>query len=116
MRVKKVTDGLRTWIRLHLYKAPNMERSLTGVADEIDAQVQAMPILHWHAMADERPENITARYLLLGNGGGLYVGRISTLRCANGMTSFHIPNHRDVYMLSNKIKAWAEIPEYMERP
>jgi len=70
----------------------------------------------WHKMADERPQNQDARYLLLGNGGGLYVGRISTLRCFNGSTSFHIPNHRDGYMVSNKIKAWAEIPEYRERP
>jgi len=68
----------------------------------------------WHAMADERPENPDARYLLLGNGGGLYVGRISTLRCADGSTVFHIPNHRDGYMTSNKIKAWAEVPEYRE--
>ena len=73
-----------------------------------------MAELKWHAMADERPENITARYLLLGNGGGLYVGRISTLRCFNGSTSFHIPNHRDGFMVSSKIKAWAEIPEYEE--
>jgi len=68
----------------------------------------------WHAMADERPENLDARYLLLGNGGGLYVGRISTLRCADGSTVFHTPNHRDVYMTSSKIKAWTEIPEYRE--
>lgn len=66
----------------------------------------------WHEMADERPENLDARYLLLGNGGGLYVGRISTLRCYNGSTSFHIPNHRGGFMVSSKIKAWAEIPEY----
>lgn len=68
----------------------------------------------WHAMADERPENLDARYLLLGNGGGLYVGRISTLRCFNGSMSFHIPNHRDGFMTSQQIKAWAEIPEYEE--
>ena len=61
----------------------------------------------WHKMADERPTNVSVSYLLLGNGGGLYVGRIST------PTSFHIPNHRDGYMTSNKIKAWAEIPEYV---
>lgn len=68
----------------------------------------------WHAMADERPENLDARYLLLGNGGGLYVGQISTLRCSNGSTSFHIPNHRNGFMTSQKIKAWVEIPEYEE--
>lgn len=68
----------------------------------------------WHAMADERPTNEDARYLLLGNGGGLYVGRISTLRCYNGLTSFHIPNHRAGFMVSSKIRAWAEIPEYEE--
>lgn len=71
-----------------------------------------MAEFEWHAMADERPTNKNARYLLLGNGGGLYVGRISTLRCYDGSMSFHIPNHRDGYMVSNKIKAWAEIPEY----
>lgn len=67
-----------------------------------------MAEFEWHKMADERPTNKNARYLLLGNGGGLYVGRISTPR------SFHIPNHRYGYMMSNKIKAWAEIPEYEE--
>lgn len=66
----------------------------------------------WHKMADERPTDEGARYLLLGNGGGLYVGTISTLRCANGSTSFHIPNNRKGFMVSSKIKAWAEIPEY----
>lgn len=75
-----------------------------------------MAEFEWHAMADERPENLDARYLLLGNGGGLYVGGISTLRCADGSTSFHIPNHRGGFMVSSKIKAWAEIPEYGERP
>lgn len=73
-----------------------------------------MTEFQWHAMADERPENLDARYLLLGNGGGLYVGRISTPRCADGSTSFHIPNHRGGFMMSGKIKAWAEIPEYVE--
>lgn len=73
-----------------------------------------MAEFEWHAMADERPENLDARYLLLGNGGGMYVGRISTPRCSNGMMSFHIPNHRDGFMVSNKIRAWAEIPEYEE--
>lgn len=68
----------------------------------------------WHRMADERPTNKSARYLLLGNGGGLYVGRISTLRCYDGSMSFHIPNHRDGYMTSSKIKVWTEIPEYRE--
>ena len=71
-----------------------------------------MAEFHWHAMADERPQNLDARYLLLGNGGGLYVGRVSTPMCADGSTAFHIPNHRDGFMGSNKIKAWAEIPEY----
>jgi hypothetical protein len=89
-----------------------MERSLTKVADEIDAHVQAMPILHWHAMANERPQNLDARYLLLGNGGGMYVATISTLKCHDGSTSFHIPNHRGGYMTSKSVKAWAEIPEY----
>lgn len=64
----------------------------------------------WHLMSDERPTNERARYLLLGNGGGLYVGRISTPICADGSTMFNIPNHRDGYMVSNRIKAWAEIP------
>ena len=64
----------------------------------------------WHLMSDERPTNEDARYLLMGNGGGMYVGTISTLKCANGSTSFHIPNHRGGYMVSNRIKAWAEIP------
>lgn len=71
-----------------------------------------MPELKWHAMADERPTDEDARYLLLGNGGGMYVGRISTLRCYNGSTSFHIPNRRNGFMTSEKIKAWAKIPEY----
>lgn len=72
-----------------------------------------MAELKWHEMADERPENLDARYLLLGNGGGLYVGRISNPRCSNGMMSFHIPNNRDGFMVSNKVRAWAEIPEYV---
>lgn len=63
----------------------------------------------WHKMADERPENPDARYLLLGNGGGLYVGEISTLKCYDGSTSFHIPNHRDGYINSRQIKMWTEI-------
>lgn len=61
----------------------------------------------WHKMAYERPTNESARYLLLGNGGGLYVGRISTPK------SFHIPNHRYGHMMSSQLKAWAEIPEYV---
>ena len=71
-----------------------------------------MAEFQWHAMADERPTNESARYLLLGNGGGMYVGTISTLKCHDGSTSFHIPNHRVGYMGSRGIRAWAEIPEF----
>ena len=73
-----------------------------------------MAEFQWHKMADELPENSNARYLFLGNGGGLYVGTISTLRCHDGSMSFHIPNHRSSFITSNRIKAWAEIPEYGE--
>lgn len=65
----------------------------------------------WHLMARERPTNEDARYLLLGNGGGMYVGTISTLKCYDGSTSFHIPNHRSGFMNSRQVKAWAEIPQ-----
>lgn len=62
-----------------------------------------------HKMADETPQNPDTRYILLGNGGGLYVGYISTLKCADGSTMFKIPNHRSGYIKSKQIKMWAEI-------
>lgn len=111
--MKKVTDGLRTWIRLHLYKAPNMERSLTKVADEIDAQVQTMPMLRWHAMADERPQYPNVRYLIIGKRGAMYMADGFIVWKHSGRKSFYIPNNRDVYKDFNKIKAWTEIPEYV---
>lgn len=66
----------------------------------------------WHDMADERPQNTDARYLLLGNGGGMYVGWISTLKYSDGSTLFRIPNRRSSFMGSEQVRAWAEIPEY----
>ena len=68
----------------------------------------------WHKMADEKPTNEDGKYLLLGNGGGTYVGYISTLHCADGSTLFRIPNNRSGYVNSRSIKAWAEIPPYEE--
>ena len=63
-------------------------------------------------MTDERPTDEGSAYLLLGNGGGMYVGRISTLICANGSTVFRIPNNRSGYIGSESVKAWAEIPPF----
>lgn len=70
--------------------------------------------MFWHEMTKEQPTDNNVRYLLMGNGGGLYVGRISTPICADGSTMFNIPNHRDGYMNSRSIKAWAVIPEFGE--
>ena len=74
------------------------------------------PEFRWHLMADKRPTNEDARYLLMGNGGGMYVGTIGTLMCADGSMTFNIPNHRGGHMNSRSIKAWAEIPPLEVRP
>ena len=67
----------------------------------------------WHKTADKLPEFGEGRWLLLGNGGGMYVSSryqgISALR-----TAFYVPNRRDNYMYSEQVKAWAEIPPYKE--
>lgn len=68
----------------------------------------------WHRMADERPTDEDGAYLLLGNGGGMYAGRISTLICPDGSTLFRIPNNRSGHIVSKSIKAWAEIPPFRE--
>lgn len=68
----------------------------------------------WHRMVDERPTDEDGTYLLLGNGGGMYVARISTLICADGSTMFRIPNNRSGHIGSRSIKAWAEVPTFEE--
>lgn len=68
----------------------------------------------WHKMADERPTDEDGTYLLLGNGGGMYVARIRLI-CADGSTLFRIPNNRSGQIVSKSIKAWAEVPPFEER-
>lgn len=68
----------------------------------------------WHRMVDECPTDEDGIYLLLGNGGGMYVARISTLVCADGSMLFRIPNNRSGHIRSRSIKAWAEIPPFKE--
>lgn len=62
--------------------------------------------MFWHEMTKEQPTDDDVRYLLLGNGGGLYVGYLR----ANG--TFYIPNRRSSYLEIRSIKAWAVIPEF----
>lgn len=62
--------------------------------------------MFWHEMTKEQPTDNDVRYLLLGNGGGLYVGYLR----ANGL--FYIPNRRSSYLEIRSVKAWAVIPEF----
>lgn len=65
----------------------------------------------WHKMADEKPTDKDANYLLLGNGGGLYVAR-ELITYANGNMCFYVPNNRSNYFYADSIKAWALIPKF----
>lgn len=65
----------------------------------------------WHKMADGRPQDEEASYLLLGNGGGLYIARGFTVWNSGNM-SFYVPNNRKSYFYADSIKAWALIPEF----
>ena len=63
----------------------------------------------WHAMADEYPEDFDAQYLLLGKDGMLYM---STLEIHGDYYLFRSYYNHYYYINSEKIKAWAKIPEY----
>lgn len=63
--------------------------------------------MFWHEMTKEQPTDNDVRYLLMGNGGGLYVGYLR----ANGKL-FYIPNNRSSYLEIKSVKAWAVIPEF----
>lgn len=66
----------------------------------------------WHKMADERPTDTEATYLLIGKGGGMYVALIDAMPCGDGSTLFRIPNNRKGQIDSTRVKAWAEIPPF----
>jgi len=63
----------------------------------------------WHVMTDEYPVDFDAQYLLLGEDGKLYV---SVLESFNDCYLFRSHYNHYWYMNSEKIKAWAKIPEY----
>lgn len=67
----------------------------------------------WHKMADERPTNEMGKYLLIGKRGGMYLANGFHVWEYSQRKSFYIPNNRSGYMDFDKIKAWAEIPEYV---
>lgn len=65
----------------------------------------------WHKMGDKYPQDFDAQYLLLGENGMLY---ISALESHGDYYLFRSYYNHYCYINSEKIKAWAKIPEYRE--
>ena len=68
-----------------------------------------MSSFEWHMMAESEPNVGKGRYVVLGNGGGLYVSN-EYRRSPRGGASFYIPNRRSNFMDASSVKAWAEVP------
>ena len=73
-----------------------------------------MHAFKWHLMADEQPTDNDASYVVVGKRGAMYLaGHIHDW--GNGRRTFYIQNNRSSFMEFEKVKAWAEIPPFIEK-
>ena len=74
-----------------------------------------MAEFRWHTMADECPEFGDGDYVVLGLKGALYYANRYEPWGPNSLRMFfYLPNNRNPYMDSEKVRAWAKIPPFEE--